>query len=128
VDLLQLARARFCKIAHLIKRGRSLPLETEDLVQQVSLRLFRIPPEARPREARHYYAFVAMQIRRELIDCLRRLMRQPRESELPAEDLAGSASGPDTLAGWAGVNIVAPLEEAFRVPVRLENDADAAAL
>jgi glucokinase len=46
----------------------------------------------------------------------------------PVNPRLGTIDNPYTLAGWAGVNIVAPLEEAFRVPVRLENDADAAAL
>ena len=49
VELLKLARQRFCRIARLLKGNKNLPDSTDDLVQQVSLRLFRTPPEHRPK-------------------------------------------------------------------------------
>ena len=44
-------------------------------------------------------------------------------------DLArGAIQNPYTLPGWEDVPITTPLQDAFKVPVQLENDADAAAL
>src|SRR5882724_1719721 len=40
----------------------------------------------------------------------------------------GTIHNPYTLPGWDGADIVTPLRQAFKVPVRLENDADAAGL
>lgn len=44
----------------------------------------------------------------------------------PVNPLRGTIHNPYTLPGWDGANIVTPLRDAFRVPVHLENDADAA--
>jgi glucokinase len=41
---------------------------------------------------------------------------------------SGTIHNPYTLPGWDGADIITPLREAFSVPVRLENDADAAAV
>lgn len=46
----------------------------------------------------------------------------------PVNALRGTIHNPYTLPGWDGADIVTPLRETFRVPVRLENDADAAAI
>jgi glucokinase len=46
----------------------------------------------------------------------------------PVDPRRGLINNPYTLAGWQGCDIVSPLGEHFRVPVFLENDADAAAL
>jgi glucokinase len=46
----------------------------------------------------------------------------------PVNPLRGTIHNPYTLPGWDGADIVTPLRETFRVPVRLENDADAAAV
>lgn len=46
----------------------------------------------------------------------------------PVRPQQGTLHNPFTLPGWDGVDIVTPLRESFRVPVRLENDADAAAV
>lgn len=46
----------------------------------------------------------------------------------PVSPQRGTIHNPYTLPGWDGANIVTPLREAFRVPVGLENDADAAAV
>ena len=43
----------------------------------------------------------------------------------PAGGTVGKA---DLLPGWEGLDLVGPLKDEFRVPVTLENDADAAAL
>ena len=65
-----------------------------------------------------------------------------REATLTIENLAGIGIGctgpvnprqgtihnPFTLPGWDGADIVKPLRETFGVAVRLENDADAAAV
>jgi len=44
----------------------------------------------------------------------------------PVNPLHGTIHNPYTLPGWEDANIVTPLRNAFRVPVQLENDADAA--
>lgn len=46
----------------------------------------------------------------------------------PLDPVAGVAIAPPTLAGWRDVPLAALLEERLRLPVRLENDANAAAL
>ncbi len=46
----------------------------------------------------------------------------------PLDIERGAIQNPYTLPGWENVPITRPLEEAFRVPVLLENDADVAAL
>jgi glucokinase len=45
----------------------------------------------------------------------------------PVNPQRGTIHNPFTLPGWNGADIVTPLREKFQVPVRLENDADAAA-
>jgi RNA polymerase sigma factor (sigma-70 family) len=104
-ELLGLARERFCKLARLIKGGRSSPAETDDLVQQASLRLLRLAPEDRPREARHYYALAALQVRRELIDFLRRLRARKDQPvaagpETPPPEPSDRTQDPEKLAAW----------------------------
>jgi len=46
----------------------------------------------------------------------------------PVDPARGLINNPYTLAGWDRCDIVSPLRARFGVPVRLENDADAAAL
>ncbi len=46
----------------------------------------------------------------------------------PLDRERGCIQNPFTLPGWEDVDIVSPLAEQYRVPVTLENDADAAAL
>ena len=46
----------------------------------------------------------------------------------PLDIVRGRINNPYTLEGWSNVPIVETLMETFHVPVRLENDADAAAL
>lgn len=46
----------------------------------------------------------------------------------PVDPVRGLINNPFTLSGWDRCDIVTPLHERFRVPVWLENDADAAAL
>jgi len=46
----------------------------------------------------------------------------------PVDPIRGTINNPYTLAGWKNVPIVERLNRAFNVPVRLENDADVAAL
>ena len=45
----------------------------------------------------------------------------------PVDPLRGTIHNPHTLPTWDDCNLVSPLAELFGVPVRLENDADAAA-
>jgi glucokinase len=45
----------------------------------------------------------------------------------PVSPKRGTVDNMFSLAAWKGTDIVSPLREAFDVPVRLENDADAAA-
>ena len=46
----------------------------------------------------------------------------------PVNPVHGTIHNPYTLPGWDGADIVTPLRQAFGIPVRLENDADAAAV
>lgn len=46
----------------------------------------------------------------------------------PLDPVQGLINNPYTLAGWSNVPIVENLHRTFQVPVKLENDADAAAL
>ena len=46
----------------------------------------------------------------------------------PVDAVRGIINNPYTLKGWSNVPIVEKLNKTFHVPVRLENDADAAAL
>lgn len=46
----------------------------------------------------------------------------------PVDPVGGSIHNPFTLPGWGDAQIVAPLREQLGVEVRLENDADAAAM
>ncbi|MBN1418248.1 MAG: ROK family protein [Planctomycetes bacterium] len=46
----------------------------------------------------------------------------------PVDPARGLINNPYTLAGWDRCDIVSPLRRTFGVPVRLENDADAAAV
>jgi glucokinase len=46
----------------------------------------------------------------------------------PLDTVRGLVNNPFTLEGWSNVPIVERLNQTFNVPVRLENDADAAAL
>ena len=46
----------------------------------------------------------------------------------PVDPVQGLVNNPYTLAGWSNVSIVERLNKTFNVPVRLENDADTAAL
>lgn len=45
----------------------------------------------------------------------------------PVDPARGTIHNPHTLPTWDDCDLVSPLAELFRVPVRLENDADAAA-
>ncbi len=46
----------------------------------------------------------------------------------PVDPIAGTIHNPFTLPGWEGADIVGSLRKQWNLPVRLENDADAAAL
>jgi len=46
----------------------------------------------------------------------------------PVNPTCGTIHNPYTLPGWDGEDIVTPLRDAFHLAVRLENDADAAAV
>lgn len=46
----------------------------------------------------------------------------------PVNPQRGTIHNPYTLPGWDGADIVTPLRASFQLPVRLENDADAAAV
>jgi glucokinase len=46
----------------------------------------------------------------------------------PVDSARGLINNPYTLTGWNQCDIVTPLSDRFSVPVRLENDADAAAI
>lgn len=75
----------------------------------------------------------------ELLHAIRRVVQQAGWAETsirgigigcagPVNPQRGTIHNPYTLPGWDGADIVTPLQHAFAVPVRLENDADAAAV
>jgi len=73
----------------------------------------------------------------ELVEGIRRVAREANLEKFsgigigctgPVNPLRGTIHNPFTLPGWDGADIVTPLRETFAVPVRLENDADAAGL
>ncbi len=83
--------------------------QTDDVLQNATLRLHRSLAEARPESVRHFYNLAAVQVRRELLDLARHHFgpqghgahyhseageREPLERE---PDPAGE---PDTLEGW----------------------------
>jgi len=111
-ELLELARERFCHLARMIKGKQNLPEETDDLVQKVGLRLFQTPPEVRPKTKREYYGFVALQIRRELIDLVRKARRIPTplgqagtDTPAPQDVIANSTFDPARLAQWGEFHV-----------------------
>ena len=46
----------------------------------------------------------------------------------PIDPVQGTIHNPHTLPTWDGCNLVGPLHDRFGIPVRMENDADVAAL
>jgi RNA polymerase sigma factor (sigma-70 family) len=84
-----------------------VPDATDDLVQQVSLRFFRTPPEQRPKTARDYFGFVTLQIRRELIDVIRKAQRRlgplgsAGSNTGPYPEISDHTQDPAKLAEWA---------------------------
>jgi len=75
----------------------------------------------------------------QLVEAVRRVLSEANWGEAtlsgigigcagPVNSVRGTIHNPYTLPGWDGADIVSPLGQAFKVPVRLENDADAAAV
>jgi glucokinase len=72
-----------------------------------------------------------------LADCVRGMLGDTGQGAVtgigigcagPLDPTAGIINNPYTLTGWSNCDIVTPLSRRFGVPVRLENDADVAAL
>jgi RNA polymerase sigma-70 factor (ECF subfamily) len=87
--------------------------QTDDVLQNATLRLHRALAEMRPDSARHFYNLAAVQIRRELVDLARhhfgpqgQAAHHHTEAGLaPAEEGTleqepGDTEEPDTLEGW----------------------------
>jgi RNA polymerase sigma-70 factor (ECF subfamily) len=90
--------------------------ETEDVLQNALVRLYRALQEVTPSSLRDFYRLATLQIRRELIDLSRRYYgpqgrgrlhasnvepENPLESQPPAYEQADSADGPARLAVWS---------------------------
>jgi RNA polymerase sigma-70 factor (ECF subfamily) len=88
--------------------------QTDDVLQNATLRLHRALAELRPESARHFYNLAAVQVRRELLDMARhhfgpqgQAAKHHTEGAGPAGDEGGplerepdGTEGPDTLEGW----------------------------
>jgi RNA polymerase sigma-70 factor (ECF subfamily) len=84
--------------------------QTEDVAQNVRLRLMRALQDIIPATAREFYGLASLQIRRELIDRIRQLTgragdREPPRSfpdgtDAPGDGPEDSGSGPEDLAVW----------------------------
>jgi len=88
--------------------------QTDDVLQNASLRLCRALNEAAPQSPRHYFHLAAVQIRRELIDMARHHFGpqgrgahhasdagSPTSSAAPAHERADHSSDPARLAIWS---------------------------
>lgn len=94
--------------------GRMLPLyphvsrfvETDDVTQQTAVRLYRSLEAVTPPTARDFFAFAAVQMRRELIEMARRWAGKPRPGQGALNGAAARADSPDsthdpaTLQRW----------------------------
>jgi RNA polymerase sigma factor (sigma-70 family) len=117
-ELLEIARARLGRLARKMLQGYPGVRrweQTDDIIQNVSLRLSRALKEVRPESVRSFICLGAVQIRRELIDLARHYegpegLGRHQISQAGPDD-AGTQSGPpdspaDTddparLASWA---------------------------
>jgi len=95
--------------------------QTDDVVQNASLRLMRALEQVSPDNTRQFFGLAAEQIRRELIDLARHYYgphgvgrnHASRAGEAP--EVAADGSDPDTLADWQTFHeAVASLSEADR--------------
>jgi RNA polymerase sigma-70 factor (ECF subfamily) len=90
--------------------------QTEDVLQNALVRLYRALQEVTPASLRDFYRLATLQIRRELIDLSRRYYgpqgrgrlhasnveeANPLESHPPAYEQADSSDGPARLAVWS---------------------------
>jgi RNA polymerase sigma-70 factor (ECF subfamily) len=116
-ELLDIARARFARLARRMLRGYPGVRrweQTDDVLQNVAVRLWRALKEIRPESVQGFVRLAALQIRRELID----LARHYEGPEGPGRHLrgagpsgAGAAHGlpdsssdtddPTRLASWS---------------------------
>lgn len=116
-ELLGIACRRLSRLAHRMLgrfRGVSRWEQTDDVLQNASLRLFRALADVRPSSVRSFINLAAVQIRRELIDLCRhydgphgagRHHASRDRSDGPAGrhgtlDGVYDSDGPDRLAAW----------------------------
>jgi len=105
------ARTEFC--SHACERLRILtrktlrgyPLvrrweQTDDVLQNSMLRLFRALTEITPDSLRHFYNLATLQIRRELLDLAKHHARKHGQADESSEEQA-DPDEPSTLAEWS---------------------------
>jgi len=88
---------------------RSYPLvqrweQTDDVLQNAMLRLYRALAEVTPDSLRHFYNLAALQIRRELLDLSKRYARLDGQDEERKSRGGGEAlddDEPSSLASWS---------------------------
>ena len=100
--LLDHACERLRKLTRRMLRGYPLVRrleQTDDVLQNAMMRLFRALLDVRPESLRHFFNLAAQQIRRELIDLARQHARLDGQVELKAE-VAADHDEPSTLAQW----------------------------
>jgi RNA polymerase sigma factor (sigma-70 family) len=100
--LLDHACERLRKLCRRMLRGYPLVRrweQTDDVLQNAMLRLYRALLDVHPESLRHFYNLAAQQIRRELLDLARKHAQQDTPSE-PNTEEAADLDEPATLAQW----------------------------
>jgi RNA polymerase sigma factor (sigma-70 family) len=88
---------------------------TSDVAQEVSLKLFLVLADVKPRDSKHFLCLAALIIRRKLLDLAARVGRVPRPeadrvvvgasgSAPPCEPPDDHAAGPQVLAQWTEIH------------------------
>lgn len=74
--------------------------QTDDVLQNAMLRLYRALADVTPDSLRHFYNLAALQIRRELLDLAKHHARND-EGEQRAEEPADEGGEPSSLVEWS---------------------------
>lgn len=96
-DLLRLARERLQQLVRQMRKMYQIAerwADTDDVMQNAQMRLWRALESATPESPRHFYNLAALQIRRELIDLVRHFHREaaPRVREVSLPEGSTSTS------------------------------------
>jgi RNA polymerase sigma-70 factor (ECF subfamily) len=101
-ELCSHACERLRKLARRMLRGYPLVRrweQTDDVLQNAMLRLYRALAEVTPDSLRHFYSLAALQIRRELLDLAKHHARRDADEPPAAEPADGNE--PSSLVEWS---------------------------